>query len=229
MNLHSGSNIRGSVHTANISIYFKNPIELESVISFEQPFRQCDPDKVTISDTTIGIQYKRSSNLGPKRAFNKTRIAYIQSTILALACLETSQNPIEFDSAVFSIDQKRQIDLKIPEELIALKDIKPHAKFPQKVIERSFGRGEMAKHFRISLSYSWAASMAYSQEERLRLLWGSFNALYRFFYQKQNHNQNELRMLDATSDLFIREKVLDRAIVAFGQEIGSLNFKKFVR
>lgn len=211
-----------------VSYKRKARVALCSPIKFEWSFRNCSPDKVTISDSEINISFERSSSTKP---MNHTRINYLQLVAFLLACLEGAVEAPDYKTACCSTDGACSEPIELPDELRRMELGYSGTKFPYHVICKSLEKNELAKALRIAISYCWAAARAYSQEERLKLLWGSFNALYRCNCAQKNPEKkymSERTQLDNMSKLLITENILNRALDVFEREIES-KYKDFIR
>lgn len=119
--------------------------------------------------------------------FNATRIKYLQLVALGLSCLSSDRQPTPvYSSAFYSIDGKADEGIEVPGCLINIELGNSVKQLPFLVVKRSFFDDRLAICLRIMIGYCWAAAQAISQEERLKLLWGSFNALYRYYYRTKN-------------------------------------------
>lgn len=218
---------RQNIH---VSILYKEPIRLARSFEFNKPFPKCEPDKIIVSDTRIDIVYARARASLASTVFNKTRVNYLQSIALGLSQLEGNENKaLAFDSATCSIDEKECSPVELPDCLRNLELGLSGRPFPYVVVKRSFGHDDLAKCLRIMISYYWASVQSFSQEERLKLVWGSFNALYRFYYRsKENKRINEIEMLDCVNKLLMQEDILVRTTAQFNNGIGA-RYKDFVR
>lgn len=189
-------------------------------------------DDVAVEKDKIVITYSRSSSAGKGRAFNRTRIAYIQLAMLALCSCEAVVDEPRLISATYALNGKRAEDIALPDDLTSLEINWLGTRFPETAVKRSFGDSWLAKSIRIAISYRWASLRAFSQEERLKLLWGSFNALYREYARYKNPSARRLfeqDMLDYMNNLFLERNVLNRALRVFDEEIEPLGYKEFVQ
>lgn len=217
-------------HSFRIFIMFDNPIDLEDTIEFKWPFAQCEPDTILVTDFGVNIHYDRLSGASKKKVFNATRTKYLQMVALGLSCLSSDRQPTPvYSSALYSIDGKADEVIEVPSCLLNIELGNSVKQLPFQVVKRSFFDDQLAICLRIMISYCWAAAQAISQEERLKLLWGSFNALYRYYYRTKNKKgNNETLMLDEVNKLFIREPIFVEAASVFSNEIED-SFKDFVR
>lgn len=153
----------------------------------------------------------------------------MKNVLLALSFLDGNGVFPSFKSADYSIDNKPAEVLELPSCLINLKCEYAGQKMDRTVVERCLQEDDLAKTLRIAISYCWAATKAFSEEERLKLLWGSFNALYREYGRLNEMNcRIDTVMLDEINDLFLQGSVLCKSLQVFMDEIGSA-YKSFVR
>lgn len=216
-------------HKSCLVITYEKPLQLSKGFQFRWQFPQNNYDDITVQADRLIIEYRRKSRSIASKAFCKTRVEYLRRVALLLACLEgCAESPI-YASASFSIDGKDATEIELSDDLrnLVLRYSGDH--FSRKVIKNSFGSEDVAKVFRIAVSYYWAASNAYSQEERLKLLWGSFNALYRWIeLRKVQGSIREVDALDKVNGLFINKPIFNRAVDVFVNEIET-DYENFVR
>lgn len=214
----------------SVSIAFENEIALVKPICFERSFQQCSADNVTVSKKGIEITFERARKLPENGIFNKTRIGYIQWTFLLLACLEGVSAAPMIGRISYSQNERPSKVLKDIEGFRCLFSESPNINLPYPVIERCLKRGELAESLRIAISYYWISAKSASQEERLKLLWGAFNALYRWYAKKEGlKSSSELKMLDMANRLFLDKDILDRSVQLFERLFQGEAFKEFVR
>lgn len=209
-------------------ISFEEPLGLKGSIAFERRFPTCSPDIVSISRDGIEIRYVRSRAL-LHNALCKRRCDCVKDAVLVLTCMEGVESGPVLKCATLSADGKRGRAVELPQNLMGLCCEYSGRRFERGTAERSLGDGELAKALRISISYCWAASKAFSEEERLKLLWGSFNALYRYYAKSIGASGLcEARMLDEVNNLFLSGDVLTRSLSVFDSEL-SRSYESFVR
>ena len=140
-------------------------------------------------------------------------------------CASGVGEPIKIASAFYSVDEATPIEIELDGKLAGLDLTHSGRKFPQKVLVTSLDAGDLANALRIATSYCWASPKAFSQEERLKLLRGAFNALYRY----QTRQRRDIDGLDDTAKLFLEERFLNRTLCVYSNEISPLNYRLFVR
>lgn len=189
-------------------------------------------DDVNIESGRITISYCRSSSAKKGRAFNKTRITYVQSIILALSSSDACAHVLGLESALYSLNDGEAEELRLPDGLDNLKLDWRGVRFPTKAVKRSLGNDWVANSISIAISYCWAAARTFSQEERLKLLWGSFNALYRGYARLKKPDAKRLSeqdALDLMNGLLVGNSVLKQALQVFYEEIEPIGYKEFVQ
>lgn len=217
-------------HSIKITILFDKPVKLKLPIAFERSFNGCKPDSITVHEKMIEILYERKSNTGKAAAINKTRIKYIQEILLALSCLDENGHSPQLESATYSKGNKQASTLDLPKTLTDLSCYYGGRMYSFETVERYLQNDTLGKALRIAISYSWAASHAFSSEERFKLLWGSFNALYREFAKINGlKSSQDAKILDEVDTLFNDEHVLNHALDVFESEISSYPYKSFVK
>ena len=140
-------------------------------------------------------------------------------------CVGGVGESIKIGLAFYSVDEATPIEIELDGKLAGLDLTHSGRKFPQKVLVTSLDAGDLANALRIATSYCWASAKAFSQEERLKLLWGAFNALYRY----QTRQRRDIDGLDDTAKLFLEERFLNRTLCVYSNEIRPLNYRLFVR
>lgn len=223
--------VAGSMYRICITISFEEPIGFEGTMAFDWrgPYHTCGSDSVVVSNGGVEICFTRSSRPTVNKIINKTRVGYLQRTLLALTCLNGNNVLPRFQAAAFSVDGGSEKEVELPTELCNLGHEYSGLKFSRSAIDRCLGESPLARSLRIAVSYCWAASRAFSEEERLKLLWGAFNALYRQHARSVGlRSGREVDRLDEVNDLFLCERVLDRALRVFKSEIGD-KYQDFVR
>lgn len=223
--------VAGAMHRIRITISFEEPMDFEGTMAFDWqgPYHTCGSDSVVVSNGGIEICFTRSNRPTVNKIINKTRVGYLQRTLLALACLNGNGVVPRFRAVAFSVDGGSEKEVELPTELCNLGHEYSGLKFSRSAIDRCLGESPLARFLRIAVSYCWAASRAFSEEERLKLLWGAFNALYRRHAQSvEPRPKFEVGMLDEVNNLFLREEVLDQALRVFEDTIGD-GYQDFVR
>lgn len=219
-----------SSHSIKIIINFEKPIKLKQPIAFERSFSNCKPDRITVHEKTIEILYERKSNTGKAAAINKTRIKYIQEILLALSCLDENGHSPQLESATYSKDDGQASIFELPKTLTELSCHYSGRMYGFRTIERCLQNDTVGKSLRIAISYNWAAFHAFSSEERFKLLWGSFNALYREFAKINGlKSRQDAKMIDEVVTLFNNKHVLNQALDVFKNEVDPYPYKSFVK
>lgn len=214
----------------HVSLLFKKEIALLKPISFERAFPNCSADKVTVTNKGIRIAFERTRKVSGAKIFGKTRIDYIRWIILLLSCLEDNPSAPSVASISYSLNEATPKNLKIPEELQQTIIEYSGIHFPYTTIDKALKSDCSSEALKIAISYCWVASKAISQEERLKLLWGAFNALYRWYGKSQNlKNPREIAMLDATNKLFLSQNVLVKTIRQFDKALRDPIWKNLIR
>ena len=215
----------------DISLAFSKEIAILKPISFEKPFPQSEADKVLVSSQGINISFKRTRKISGDRIFCKTRPDYIQWTLFLLSCMEDIPDAPSIASVAYSVNHDSMDLLDVSEKFQQIRTTCFAINFPYAVIEHSLGNSESAKALRIAISYYWAAAQSISQEERLKLLWGAFNALYRWYAKSKNgKNRNqEIAMLDAINELFLKQNVLRNSLDIFNERFCETTYRDYVR
>lgn len=175
----------------HVSLLFKKEIALLKPISFERAFPNCSADRATVTNKGIRIAFERTRKVSGAKIFGKTRIDYIRWIILLLSCLEDNPFAPSVASISYSLNEDTPKNLKIPEELQQTITEYSGIHFPYTTIDKALKSDCSSEALKIAISYCWIASKAISQEERLKLLWGAFNALYRWYGKSQNLKTRE--------------------------------------
>ena len=116
-------------------------------------------------------------------------------------------------TASCSIDGECGTELEVPHDLNDAFPTFSGVRYPDSVVGESLHDDAIARSLHIAISYSWAASRAGYPEERLKLLWGAFNALYRGYAEATGSNAtNDARMLNSVNQLFV-EHLLEAVTV----------------
>lgn len=209
---------------------FQKEIALLKTITFERSFPNCNADIVTVTNKGIQIAFERTRKVPEAKIFGKTRIDYIRWIILLLSCLENNPFAPSIASVSYSLNEDTPKNLKIPEELQQTITEYSGIHFPYTTIDKALKSDCSSEALKIAISYCWVASKAISQEERLKLLWGAFNALYRWYGKSQNlKNPREITMLDATNKLFLSQNVLVKTIRQFDKALRDPIWKNLIR
>lgn len=121
-------------------------------------------------------------------------------------------------TASCSIDGECGTELEVPHDFNDAFPTFSGVRYPDSVVggslhDDAIARSlQIARSLHIAISYSWAASRAGCPEERLKLLWGAFNALYRGYAEATGSNAtNDARMLNSVNQLFVEHDVLFRS------------------
>lgn len=147
-----------------------------------------------------------------------------------LSCLEDNPFAPSIASVSCSLNEDTPKNLKIPEELQQTITEYSGIHFPYTTIDKALKSDCSSEALKIAISYCWIASKAISQEERFKLLWGAFNALYRWYGKSQNlKNPREIAMLDATNKLFLSQNVLVKTIRQFDKALRDPIWKNLIR
>ena len=214
----------------HVSLLFEKEIALSKPISFERSFPNCSADIVTVTNKGIQIAFERTRKVSEAKIFGKTRIDYIRWIILLLSCLEDNPFAPSIASVSYSLNEDTPKNLKIPEELQQTITEYSGIHFPYTTIDKALKSDCSSEALKIAISYCWVASKAISQEERLKLLWGAFNALYRWYGKSQNlKNPREIVMLDATNKLFLSQNVLVKTARQFDKALRDPIWKNLIR
>lgn len=212
-----------------ISLVFENPIKLNSPIRFERTISKDYPDSVTINKNAAVISFERALGYSKARYLGKTRVDYLRWLLLSLACMEGTEQSPGIAAVSCSVDGKGSIELEVPHELNNALSTFNGTRYPDSVVGRSFRGDAVAKSLHIAISYSWAASRAGYPEERLKLLWGAFNALYRGYAEATGSNAtNDASMLNSANQLFVEHDVLFRSLIKFDQIFNHRGYEDFV-
>ena len=176
-----------------------------------------------------------SISLEPVRGYSKanylckTRIDYLRWLLLSLACMEGMEQSPGIAAVSCSVDRKDAIELEVPHELNVALSTFSGAGYPDSVVGRSLQDDAVAKSLHIAISYSWAASGAGYPEERLKLLWGAFNALYRGYAGAADSGATrDIQMLNKVNQLFIEHDVLSRSLIKFDEIFDDISYEDFV-
>ena len=176
-----------------------------------------------------------SISLEPVRGYSKanylckTRVDYLRWLLLSLACMEGMEQSPGIAAVSCSVDRKDAIELEVPHELNVALSTFSGAGYPDSVVGRSLQDDAVAKSLHIAISYSWAASGAGYPEERLKLLWGAFNALYRGYAGAADSGATrDIQMLNKVNQLFIEHDVLSRSLIKFDEIFDDISYEDFV-
>lgn len=213
-----------------ISLVFENPIKFNSPIRFEKTISKDYPDSVTINKNAVVISFERARGYSKAQYLCKTRVDYLGWLLLSLACMDGMEQSPCIAAVSCSVDKKGGIELEVPHELNNALSTFNGTRYPDGVIGRSLRGDAVAKSLHIAISYSWAASGAGYPEERLKLIWGAFNALYRGYAGATNSSSvtRDAQMLDDVNQLFIERDVLVRSITKFEDIFNEGSYKDFV-
>lgn len=212
-----------------IVLPFENPIGLSKPIHFEKAISKTNPDIVTIYDRAVVISFERARSYSKAKYLCKTRVGYLRWLLLSLACMEGMEQSPGIAAVSCSIDRKDAIELEVPHELNVALSTFSGAGYPDSVVGRSLQDDAVAKSLHIAISYSWAASGAGYPEERLKLLWGAFNALYRGYAGAADSGATrDIQMLNKVNQLFIEHDVLSRSLIKFDEIFDDISYEDFV-
>lgn len=212
-------------HSCFLEYRFEVPAHLNEDIICRLEYANSKFDKVIVSNGGISFAYKRLSSHTRAHAQNTTRVKWAKKVLLAMNCADGVGDSVKIASAFYSIDESMPAGIELDGNLAGLDLAYGGRKYPQIVLVASLGTGDLAKALRIAISYCWAAAKAFSQEERLKLLWGAFNALYRY----QTKRGRDLDGLDDAAKLFLEDRFLNRALCVYSNEIRPLDYRLFVR
>ena len=212
-----------------IVLLFEYPIELSKSIHFEKDIPNTTPDIVTINDKGVSILFKRAPGYSKNKYLCRTRVDYLRWMLLSLACMDGVGQLPRIAAVSCSVGGKTAIELGIPHELNDALSAFSGAGYPDIVVGRSLQDDAVAKSLHIAISYSWAASGAGYPEERLKLLWGAFNALYRGYAGAADSGATrDIQMLNKVNQLFIEHDVLSRSLIKFDEIFDDVSYEDFV-
>lgn len=213
----------------DIVLLFEHPIELSKPIHFEKAISETDPDIVTINEKGVSISFERVRGYPKKNYLCRTRVDYLRWTFLSLSCMDGIRQLPRIAAASCSVGGKGAMELGIPCELNDVLSRFSGVGYPDSVVGRSLQDDAVAKSLHIAISYSWAASGAGYSEERLKLLWGAFNALYRGYAVATGSDATrDARMLDKVNELFLEHRVLSRSLIKFDEIFNDISYEDFV-
>lgn len=212
-----------------IVLLFEHPIELNKPIRFEKAISETNPDIVMINEKGVSISLERARGYPKKNYLCRTRVDYLRWTLLSLACMDGVEQSPRIATALCTVDGKRTIELGAPHELNDTLSTFSGTGYPDSVVGRSLQDDAVAKSLHIAISYSWAASGAGYPEERLKLLWGAFNALYRGYAEAAcSGTTRDAQMLNKVNELFIEDSVLFRSLIKFDEIFNDMSYEDFV-
>lgn len=212
-----------------ISLVFESPIKLNSAIQFKKTISKDYLDSVTINKNAVVISFERAWGYPKAKYLCKTRVDYLRWLLLFLACIDGMEQPPCIAAVSCLLDRKGTIELEVPHELNNALSTFNGTRYPDGVVRRSLRGDAIAKSLHIAISYSWAASGAGYPEERLKLLWGAFNALYRGYAEATGSNtKNDALMLNRVNQLFVEHDVLIHSLIKFDQIFIHRGYEDFV-
>ncbi len=212
-----------------VVLLFEHPIELSKPIHFEKAIPNTTPDIITIINKGISISFERARGYSKAKYLCKTRVDYLRWLLLSLACMEGMEQSPGIAAVSCSVDRKDAIELEVPHELSDTLPAFRGTGYPDNVVGRSLQGDAVAKSLHIAISYSWAASGTGYPEERLKLLWGAFNALYRGYAEVTGTNATkDALMLNGVNKLFIERDVLSRSLIKFDEIFSDMSYEDFV-
>lgn len=212
-----------------ISLVFESPIKLNSAIQFKKTISKDYLDGVTINKNAVVISFERAWGYPKAKYLCKTRVDYLRWLLLSLACIDGMEQPPCIAAVSCLLDRKGTIELEVPHELNNALSTFNGTRYPDGVVRRSLRGDAIAKSLHIAISYSWAASGAGYPEERLKLLWGAFNALYRGYAEATGSNtKNDALMLNRVNQLFVEHDVLIHSLIKFDQIFNHRGYEDFV-
>lgn len=212
-----------------ISLVFESPIKLNSAIQFKKTISKDYLDSVTINKNAVVISFERAWGYPKAKYLCKTRVDYLRWLLLSLACIDGMEQPPCIAAVSCLLDRKGTIELEVPHELNNALSTFNGTRYPDGVVRRSLRGDAIAKSLHIAISYSWAASGAGYPEERLKLLWGAFNALYRGYAEATGSNtKNDALMLNRVNQLFVEHDVLIHSLIKFDQIFIHRGYEDFV-
>lgn len=212
-----------------ISLAFESPIKLNSAIQFKKTISKDYLDSVTINKNAVVISFERAWGYPKAKYLCKTRVDYLRWLLLSLACIDGMEQPPCIAAVSCLLDRKGTIELEVPHELNNALSTFNGTRYPDGVVRRSLRGDAIAKSLHIAISYSWAASGAGYPEERLKLLWGAFNALYRGYAEATGSNtKNDALMLNRVNQLFVEHDVLIHSLIKFDQIFNHRGYEDFV-
>lgn len=212
-----------------ISLVFESPIKLNSAIQFKKTISKDYLDSVTINKNAVVISFERAWGYPKAKYLCKTRVDYLRWLLLSLACIDGMEQPPCIAAVSCLLDRKGTIELEVPHELNNALSTFNGTRYPDGVVRRSLRGDSIAKSLHIAISYSWAASGAGYPEERLKLLWGAFNALYRGYAEATGSNtKNDALMLNRVNQLFVEHDVLIHSLIKFDQIFNHRDYEDFV-
>ena len=212
-----------------ISLAFESPIKLNSAIQFKKTISKDYLDSVTINKNAVVISFERAWGYPKTKYLCKTRVDYLRWLLLSLACIDGMEQPPCIAAVSCLLDRKGTIELEVPHELNNALSTFNGTRYPDGVVRRSLRGDAIAKSLHIAISYSWAASGAGYPEERLKLLWGAFNALYRGYAEATGSNtKNDALMLNRVNQLFVEHDVLIHSLIKFDQIFNHRGYEDFV-
>ena len=204
------------------------PLDSAKPIHFEKAISKTNPDIVTIDDRAVVISFVRARSYSKAKYLCKTRVGYLRWLLLSLACMEGMEQSPGIAAVSCSVDRKDAIELEVPHELSDALPTFSGTGYPDSVVGRSLRGDAVAKSLHIAISYSWTASRAGYPEERLKLLWGAFNALYRGYAEATGANATkDFRMLNEVNNLFIEQDVLTRSLIKFDEIFNDMSYEDF--
>lgn len=210
-------------------LLFEHPIEFSKPIHFEKAIPNTTPDIISITNMSISISFERARGYSKTKYLCKTRVSYLRWLLLSLACMEGMEQSPRIAAVSCLVDGKDTVELEVPHELNDALPTFSGTGYPDNVVGRSLRGDAVAKSLHIAISYSWAASRAGYPEERLKLLWGAFNALYRGYAEATGANATkEFRMLNEVNNLFIEQDVLIRSLIKFDEIFNDMSYEDFV-
>ena len=212
-----------------ISLAFESPIKLNSAIQFKKTISKDYLDSVTINKNAVVISFERAWGYPKAKYLCKTRVDYLRWLLLSLTCIDGMEQPPCIAAVSCLLDRKGTIELEVPHELNNALSTFNGTRYPDGVVRRSLRGDAIAKSLHIAISYSWAASGAGYPEERLKLLWGAFNALYRGYAEATGSNtKNDALMLNRVNQLFVEHDVLIHSLIKFDQIFNHRGYEDFV-
>ena len=212
-----------------ISLVFESPIKLNSAIQFKKTISKDYLDSVTINKNAVVISFERAWGYPKAKYLCKTRVDYLRWLLLSLACIDGMKQPPCIAAVSCLLDRKGTIELEVPHELNNALSTFNGTRYPDGVVRRSLRGDAIAKSLHIAISYSWAASGAGYPEERLKLLWGAFNALYCGYAEATGSNtKNDALMLNRVNQLFVEHDVLIHSLIKFDQIFNHRGYEDFV-
>lgn len=212
-----------------ISLVFESPIKLNSAIQFKKTISKDYLDSVTINKNAVVISFERAWGYPKAKYLCKTRVDYLRWLLLSLACIDGMEQPPCIAAVSCLLDRKGTIELEVPHELNNALSTFNGTRYPDGVVRRSLRGDAIAKSLHIAISYSWAASGAGYPEERLKLLWGAFNAPYRGYAEATGSNtKNDALMLNRVNQLFVEHDVLIHSLIKFDQIFNHRGYEDFV-